>query len=527
MRHSFGIAVAWTVGVTAFLAPIVLSVHLARRQSLNGEFSLLHGYAQNALYLADRTAQQMSDATQQLEQAHLPPCSPQEIALMRRIAVNSDYLQAVGRVSQNQLVCSSLGVNQLLSLGPADFVQNTGSAVRTAVRLPLAGGKPLLVVERGGFAAFVSPSLPISVPTDGPGFFIAIFSVSTGRLFTGTGPIRPACLAAARKSAHSDLVAGHFLASVARSSNFDIAALAAAPQSLIERKVREDLYPFVTVGILCGLALAGAVFYLSRIRLSMPGLLRAAARRNEFFVEYQPVVDLATRRWMGAEALVRWRRDGYVVFPDVFIPIAEATGVIPLITRRVLAQVAADLPAILRRHPDFHVGFNLSAPDLHSPETLELLKQLLRTSGAPPTSLVVEATERGFLQGETSRELVSSIRGLGMAVAIDDFGTGYSSLSRLTSLKLTHLKIDKSFIETIGTDGATSQVVMHIIEMTHALDLRIVAEGVETEEQARFLAERGVHFAQGWLFARPMPLQDLLDRMASAPADTVPIVSSV
>jgi len=487
MRRSVGVAIAWVVGVAAVLGPIFLSVHLARRQSLEVEFNRLGVYAEDALSRAEGTALQQTEASEKLEKAHLPPCSPQEIALMRQIAIDSDYLRAIGRVSGNELLCSSLGIGHPLPLGPVTFYFRAGTSLRTNVRLPLAGGQPLMIAERDGFASFIGPSVPIDISNEVPGTSIALFSASTGRLVTASGQVPQNWRTAIGKSSSVDFVDGHSVVSVVRSSTFDLVAVAAAPRATVDRTVREFALFFVPIGILCGLALAAAVWYLSRIRLSMPGLLRAAARRNEFFVEYQPVVDLPSRRWVGAEALIRWRRGREVVRPDLFIPIAEETGIISLITRRMLAHVAADLRAMLRVCPDFRIGVNLAAHDLQSPATLGLLRQTLRTSGAAPSGLVVEISERGFLQGESSFQLIGAIRDLGIDVAMDDFGTGYSSLSRLGALKLTHLKIDKYFVEAIGTDGATNQVVAHIIEMAHALNLQIVAEGVESEEQAQFL----------------------------------------
>ena len=225
---------------------------------------------------------------------------------------------------------------------------------------------------------------------------------------------------------------------------------------------------------------------------------------------------MSSRRWIGAEALVRWRRAGRIIRPDSFIPVAEESGAITLITECVASIVAADLPHFLAIDPDFQVAINLSPADLRSQTTLDMLKEILRAEGARPANLGIEATERGFLQEAEVHDHMGTIRSMGISVAIDDFGTGYSSLSRLQHLPLDTLKIDKSFVDTIGTDGVTSGVVPHIIEMAHSLKLEMVAEGVETEEQAGFLRQQGVRYAQGWLFARPMAIDKLCESLGRA-----------
>jgi sensor c-di-GMP phosphodiesterase-like protein len=181
-------------------------------------------------------------------------------------------------------------------------------------------------------------------------------------------------------------------------------------------------------------------------------------------------------------------------------------------------MVGEDLPLLLQLDGDFSVSINLSAADLRSVMTLDLLARTLKAAGARPENLQVEATEGGFLQGEPTRKLVASIRALGIRVALDDFGTGYSSLSRLQTLSTDALKIDKTFVDTIGTDGATSQVVPHIIGMGHSLGLAMVAEGVETEPQADFLRQRGVSYAQGWLFGKAMQLKDFCEALGNRQA---------
>jgi sensor c-di-GMP phosphodiesterase-like protein len=172
----------------------------------------------------------------------------------------------------------------------------------------------------------------------------------------------------------------------------------------------------------------------------------------------------------------------------------------------VIDQVTRDLPKLLAVDPECYVSINLSAADLKSASTVERLRALITTGPIRARNVIVEATEHSFLEPDAARGVVAEIRALGIRVAIDDFGTGYSNLSQITQLQTDYLKIDKSFVEAVGTDAVTSEVALHVIQIARSLRLSAIGEGVETEQQADFLRDNGVQWAQGWLFSKALTI---------------------
>lgn len=199
-----------------------------------------------------------------------------------------------------------------------------------------------------------------------------------------------------------------------------------------------------------------------------------------------------------------------MIRPDLFIPVAEDSDLILPITDQVIACVIADMRAALLADRELHIAINLCASDIETGRVLDVLERALDGTGIEAQQIWLEATERGFINVEAARATIDRARARGHAVAIDDFGTGYSSLSSLQNLPLDALKIDKSFVDTIGTDAATSSVTPHIIDMARTLNMLIVAEGIETQQQADYLRERKVEFGQGWLFAKALPAGEFL-----------------
>ena len=247
------------------------------------------------------------------------------------------------------------------------------------------------------------------------------------------------------------------------------------------------------------------VLVLVRQRRTLNGELQGALRRGEIRVLYQPIFDLASRRVVGAEALVRWRRpDGTLTSPDLFIPLAENTGLIREITDFVMVQLLEQLGQVLRANPHLYISVNLAACDVVETRIGPVVGKLLAAYRVAPEQIAFEVTERGLIDIVPARENLQSLRDMGHQVLIDDFGTGYCSLAYLQTLPVDCLKIDKAFIDALGHDAASSGVGPHIIRMAHALDLKVIAEGIESEAQAVLLASEGVNYGQGWLFAQAL-----------------------
>ena len=239
--------------------------------------------------------------------------------------------------------------------------------------------------------------------------------------------------------------------------------------------------------------------------------LRRAILKDKLRLVYQPIVDLATGRIVGAEALVRWTNEsGIDIAPDVFVKLAEERGFVGSITKFVLRQALSDFHETLRAHPSFRLSINVAAADLADPTFLPALDRTIELAGVPADRLVIEITESSAVRSRIAIETVHRLRQKGHAVHIDDFGTGYSNLAYLHDLSVDAIKIDKTFVQAIGTDSVIFAILPQILSIAEALKLEVVVEGVETFLQARYFVEtEKAVLAQGWLFGRPIPAEEL------------------
>jgi EAL domain-containing protein (putative c-di-GMP-specific phosphodiesterase class I) len=243
--------------------------------------------------------------------------------------------------------------------------------------------------------------------------------------------------------------------------------------------------------------------------------LRRALERNEFVVYYQPITSVKTKRISGVEALVRWQHpERGLLMPKDFIGIAEETGLVVAIDEWVLRKACEQNRAWRDAGYDWlHTAVNFASRQFMDPDLPYLVGRVIESTGIEPASLTLEISEATAMQNvDLSARVMADLAAMGLDIAIDDFGTAYSSLGYLKRFPIRMLKIDQSFIRDLSANRDDTAIVRAIIVMAHTLNLSVVAEGVETLEQMRFLESEGCDELQGYLFSKPVPAEEI-DKM--------------
>ncbi|HVS25704.1 MAG TPA: EAL domain-containing protein [Burkholderiales bacterium] len=262
-----------------------------------------------------------------------------------------------------------------------------------------------------------------------------------------------------------------------------------------------------------------------RERIVLENGLRTAVQRNELRLYYQPKVNVASGRIIGAEALLRWQHPQLgLVSPEIFIPIAEETGLIVPIGEWVLRTACNQICVWHNAGHELHVAVNLSPYQLREQDLCDRITEIMLQTGVPANQLEVEITESVLVENaENAIAVLNTLKSQGIAIAIDDFGTGYSSLSYLGRFPLDILKIDQSFVRNITTDEGNTAIVRAILALAKSLGMKVVAEGVESNTQLSFLSAHGCDFAQGYFFSPPVEAERFVQLVkAGAMAKTAP-----
>lgn len=495
---------------------------VAYQVSLTSQRSRAEFMASVVLNRTALTTEQLASAYKRMEVFPAgEACTRAAQALMRQIDISSSLLQGIGYIEDDRLLCSSLGEPDALEVGTADYVSATNTTFRRQRDLSIAPGFPLLLVSgASGYTGLIHPSLIFNLTDSGHDLPAGVVSYSTRERIISSGEVTPiwfdAVLPADQYS--GTLVMDDQLVSWERSRNWDHFTYAALPLAVVRSEFERQSWLIVPFGLLLGLIAVVVVRRLLASRASLPTLLRAGLRRNEILTVYQPIVDMRTGRWVGAEVLARWKRpNGEWVSPEVFVPIAERHGLVPQLTQTVLARSYADLGLFTATHRDFFLSINISSADLRQPDFVSGLAAACASRDIAPQNLHLEITERAEVDAEAEVQTISALRAQGFQVGIDDFGIGYSNLAYLDLLHVDYLKIDRAFVAAISRGGQLgTQVVDHIIELASGRGLALIAEGVEREDQRSELLSRGVRYAQGWLFGKPMSRLDFIASYAAS-----------
>ena len=492
---------------------------LARAIGIRVTESRLDQYATSIVSDWEASSSELRTVLNAMAVSNHRACGGKEIAYFRGLIFESDYLKDAGRMRDGTIQCSA-------ALGPfapaaaqstPDFVQQDGASIyrslpqyRDQKGKALSSDQTVLTLQLGDFFVAFTPYSRMhlqAAPMHYTETAIDSPTQKAGQLLGDSPQLSLAILANEGMVRLGDSLYGTHCS--IRYFNC-VTAYASIPEVLQSNRTK-----FISCIALCGLGggLAGLLLsLLYRRNKSIEQQLRRAIRRDKLRLVYQPLVDLKTKRIVGAESLVRWTpEDGTPVGPDVFVRIAEERGFVGEITQLVLRHAIREFGETLRNQPSFRLSINVAAADLVDPAFLPMLDQVLKKAAVPATSLAIEITEGSTARREGAIETIRSLRQRGHSVHIDDFGTGYSSLAYLHELSVDAIKIDRSFTQAIGTDAVMVGILPQILSMAEALNLAVIAEGIETSIQAEYFAtaDRGV-VAQGWLFGRPAPADAFL-----------------
>lgn len=500
------------------LVPVVAAAAFAYWGARHDQETRAELFATVILDQAVKTTEQIRDGVVQLKTLG-SPCSPQSVALMRRLDLGSSLLQGFGYVEGDVLSCSSIFESQPLTVAAPDYVSAVGYQIRIDRTLSFAPDAPLLLVTApSGYTALIHPDLVFAMTSESVDGTFGLVSASTRQRMIHRGDYQ---IDWSKAPIGEHETSGQFLTDTAlvvwkRASPWDYVSFAALPLAAFQAELAQLLVPAIGIGLAIGLLLAWGQVRLRRSRTSLPAMLRAGLRSGEISLVYQPLVDMQSGEVIGAEALARWERGGgETVSPDIFVPIAEKHDLIAQLTEHVIARGIAEFAPLLRARPELFLSLNISSRDLEHPGLYDQLANACRQHAVAPDRIHLEITERERVDSNAGATAIATLRGRGFHVGTDDFGVGYSNLHYFDALDLDFIKIDRALLaNAFATDGRRD-LVEHIIDLARSRGIEVIAEGVELDDQRDALLALGVTKGQGWLYHRAMSAADFSHLLAT------------
>lgn len=504
MRTRHLVSLVTGVLILSVLLPVGLSIWLAHRQVEKKFIAELNTYSVRVSERTERVVTQAKQALQQINAVKSAPCSREHLLAMRRISFSYRYVQEVLYLQNNMPRCSSLEQESHTATFPPPMkITNDGYRAWFTAQNDLGIERDMAALGYGDYIVMIDPASFIDVvPFGAWQIDVAIIGVKRNTVIASSSALAPNILQFTQEATPRHLESHGIIYEVRPFPEMGITIVSWSSTLPLQKIWYRQALIWVPAGILIGLLAAAFILRILRRLQSPHHRLQDAINNRDIKVHYQPIISLSTGKIVGAEALARWpQADGSNLSPDIFITLAEQTGLTEQLTRLIIETVFEDMGKWLKQHPDQHISINIEAADLTSEKLPTLLSKLLNRYQLAPSQIALELTERGFADPKTSSPFVARYRKAGHAIYIDDFGTGYSSLSYLQNLDVDILKIDKSFVDALEYKNVTP----HIIEMAKTLKLKMVAEGIETANQEDWLRQHGVHYGQGWLYSKALP----------------------
>lgn len=498
-RNLFAIVVGAVLAGAPFIAFNLWLDNLIERQ---GEAEVGTA-ARRAIALAETRVRDAVGTLDSLALTVVASCDQQDMESMRRAAFNTIPVKEIAVIaSDGKTLCNHLGLppgeRNVISSEPLVGVGGYSLDI-----ISLSGGERMVRLRRDVGSAHnnISALIPAvlflpQVSTRGGPFS------GYARIVTAQGATIGEIGGRTANSASTNFTADM------RSDKFGFVVEVLSPRARIEAE-HADLkwFGLFAAGIIM-MTVTGFVVLIPRRSPRNPvAEIERALDAGEFIPYYQPIVDIRSGQLRGAEVLVRWRKpDGTLVLPGSFIPLMESSDLIDDLTRSLMRKVCTEVGPALGRRPDLRISFNFAGKLFSEPSIVKDVRNIFARSPIKFSQVVLEVTERDPIENFTeTRQTIAALQGLGIRIAIDDVGTGHSGLSYMLKLGVDIIKIDKMFVDAIGTDRNSTTIVETLVDLARNMRMDVVAEGVENFEQVMHLRALGVRSAQGFVFAPALP----------------------
>jgi sensor c-di-GMP phosphodiesterase-like protein len=516
-----------SLSATAVLLGILAGYFVGRESILHTAKSRLSAYADRVLEHDEELSAEIVYVLTQAGASTYPPCSDEDIVLLRRLTFAARFLKDVGRLHEGYLLCSAT-TGKLpvpIALPKPDITFSSGREMFTSYPLQIPAGAHAGVVASRIADVVLSPDVfseflqePIQFATGVPEKenLVHLRTDSHGAHRPGdtvlSGATGIVLIPAGVLESQQARRIGDTIYRARCSERYSVCAVTSIRIPVMWKTYRALQLGYIATGGVAGIACASALLIVGRKRRSHSNQLKRAILMGKLSVVYQPMVELGSHRIVGAEALARWTdEEGESIRPETIIALAEAEGFVSEITRFILTRSMEEIRPILEWNPAFRLSINLAASDLADPRLLILLDERLNGSQMTPANIAFELPERATSDREVAAASIRRLRERGHTIFIDDFGTGYSNLAYLSELHVDGIKINRSFIATIGTESVTASIVPQILAVAKAFNLSVIVQGIEREDQASyFVTDNPTILGQGWFFGLPVPAKGLM-----------------